>query len=203
MLKAKYQLVQLVSNRKLILYWGFGGLTVMTKILQLWKTSFTGTEKSPVKSTGSLTKGTVPSADDPHSTLLSGQVSLDFICHPAQKWTPESAPIKIKVGVKNTQKKCFLASILTLMMIFFHTTVEQYSALRAWVTFSSLLSLGSGTQFTLKYTLPTSYSSWARRWRCSSSGGQEALMEAITYEEPWSQVSSTSECQWQLRAGKF
>lgn len=149
MLKAKEPVVQLVSNRKLILYWGFGGLTVMTKILQLWKTSFTGTEKSPVKSTGSLTKEIVPSADDPHSILLSGHVSLDFTCHPAQKWTAESAPIKIKVGVKNTQK-CFLASILTPMMILFHTTLEQYSALCAWVAFPSLPSLGSGTQFTLK-----------------------------------------------------
>lgn len=86
----------------------------------------------------------MPSADDPHSTLVSGQVSLDFTCHPAQKRTAESAPIKIKVGVKNTKNPpCFLARTLTpnYMMILFHTTVEEYSALCARVAFLYLLSL--------------------------------------------------------------
>lgn len=36
------------------------------------------------------------------------------------------------------------------MMILFHTTVEQYSALRARVAFLYLLSLGSATQLILK-----------------------------------------------------
>lgn len=36
------------------------------------------------------------------------------------------------------------------MMILFHTTVEQYSALCARVAFLYLLSLRSGTQFILK-----------------------------------------------------
>lgn len=144
-------MVQLVSNRTLILYWGVGGLNVIRKKLQLWKFSFTGTEKRPVKSTGRLAKGTVPSAGDPHFTLASGQVS-DFTCHPVQNQTAELHSSKKQSWGLKHKTPCFLARIPTpnYMVILFCTTVEQYLALRARVAFLSLLSLRSGTQFLLK-----------------------------------------------------
>lgn len=66
------------------------------------------------------------------------------------------------------------------MMILFHTTIEQYSALHARVAFLSLFSLG--IQFIL--TNDTAHLLSVHEPGGEDVAAQEGLMEAITYEEP-------------------